>query len=76
MHLNSLCQPRLLVIIGDNIRVAVLSVRGSQVRLGFEAPVEVPIRRDELLRLCPATKEKRISAADCCGRGLPCPSGV
>ena len=64
------------VIIGDNIRVAVLSVRGSQVRLGFEAPVEVPIRRDELLRLCPATKEKRISAADCCGRGLPCPSGV
>jgi carbon storage regulator len=38
------------VIIGDNIRLTVLEIRGNHVRLGFTAPVEVLIRRDELLR--------------------------
>ena len=36
------------LMIGDNIVVTVLSVRGGQVRLGIEAPRSVPIRRDEL----------------------------
>jgi carbon storage regulator len=37
------------VQIGDAITVKVLSISGSQVKLGFSAPVEVPIRREELL---------------------------
>jgi len=36
------------IVIGDNIRVTVVSIRGNQVRLGFEAPADVPIFRDEL----------------------------
>jgi carbon storage regulator len=36
------------IIIGDNIRVTVVSIRGNQVRLGFEAPPSVPIFREEL----------------------------
>jgi carbon storage regulator len=36
------------IIIGDNIRITVVSIRGNQVRIGFEAPPEVPIFRDEL----------------------------
>jgi len=36
------------IIIGDNIRVTVVSIRGNQVRLGFEAPPCVPIFRQEL----------------------------
>jgi len=36
------------IIIGDNIRMTVVSIRGNQVRLGFEAPQSVPIFRDEL----------------------------
>ena len=38
------------IVIGDSIRVTVLSVRGTHVRLGFDAPVEVRIQRDELQR--------------------------
>lgn len=38
------------IMIGDSIRVTVLAVRGAHVRLGFEAPSEVRIQRDELLR--------------------------
>lgn len=37
------------IIIGDNIRVRVLSVQGNQIRLGFIAPREVGIQRQELL---------------------------
>ena len=35
------------VVIGDSIRVFIVDVRGDRVRLGFEAPREVPIYREE-----------------------------
>ena len=35
--------------IGDEIEVEVLSVRGSRVRLGITCPMEIPIRRSELV---------------------------
>lgn len=37
------------IIIDDRIRVRVLSIQGNQVRLGFVAPRDVQIHRDELL---------------------------
>lgn len=36
------------VIIGDGIRVVVVGIQGNKVRLGFTAPEDVPIRREEL----------------------------
>ncbi|MBF7143511.1 carbon storage regulator CsrA [Pseudomonas sp. hsmgli-8] len=38
------------IIIGDNIRLKVLSVSGSQVRLGVDAPREVEVHRAEIYR--------------------------
>ncbi len=37
------------ILIGDSIRVLVVGLRGNQVRLGFEAPAEVRIRRREIV---------------------------
>ncbi|WP_411961097.1 carbon storage regulator CsrA (plasmid) [Pseudomonas mandelii] len=34
--------------IGDDITVRILSVSGNQVRIGIEAPQEVPVHRDEV----------------------------
>jgi carbon storage regulator len=36
------------ILIGDRIRLTVLSVRGGQVRIGIEAPEDVAIFREEL----------------------------
>lgn len=38
------------IIIGDDIRVRVLSIQGNQIRLGFIAPRNVSIQREELLQ--------------------------
>jgi len=36
------------IIINDNIIVTVVDIRGDKVRLGFDAPKEVPIHRREV----------------------------
>jgi len=36
------------IMIGDGIKITIIRVQGNQVRVGVEAPPEVPIRRSEL----------------------------
>lgn len=38
------------IVIGNNVIVTVLEIRGDRVRLGFDGPSEVPIHREELHR--------------------------
>jgi carbon storage regulator len=56
-------KPGEAVVIGDNVRLTVVAIRGSRVRLGITAPVETPIRREE-----------RCRAVDGCNQ--PYPSGA
>ena len=35
-------------MIGDNIRIIVVDIRGDKVRLGIDAPIEIPIHREEV----------------------------
>lgn len=36
------------VNIGDNIQITILGVRGNQVRIGVDAPQDVPVHREEI----------------------------
>lgn len=41
------------IVIGGNIVLTVVDVRGDRVRLGFTGPTDVPIHREEVFqRLC------------------------
>ena len=47
------------VVIGGDIRLTVVAIRGNQVRLGFTAPPDVSIQREEL---CPKGEGSGTSA--------------
>ena len=52
------------IVIGHNVTVTVLEVRGSRVKLGLAGPIDVSIHREELERhinACPPA----LSCADC-----------
>ncbi|MFQ3548731.1 MAG: carbon storage regulator CsrA, partial [Armatimonadota bacterium] len=52
------------IIINENIELLVLEVRGDQVRLGIEAPRNIPVHRKEILEQIEAENVKAASKAD------------
>ena len=39
------------IVINDNIVITVVEIRGDKVRLGIQAPREVPIHRQEIFEM-------------------------
>lgn len=36
------------IIIGDNVVITIVDIRGDKVRLGIQAPTEIPVHRQEV----------------------------
>ena len=53
------------VVVGQNVRVTVLEVSGSRVKLGFSGPPEVPIHREEIFADIEATSPRGSATVSC-----------
>lgn len=49
--------------VGDDVIISVLDVRGGQVRLGIEAPKEIPVHREEIYQRIQRAKEEEQSSS-------------
>ena len=63
------------IVINDDITIVVVEIRGDKVRLGVEAPKEVPVHRREVFdaihRNEPGAGEKTVTQSDTPGTADP-----
>ena len=59
------------VMLGDDVAVHVMEIAGNNVRLGIDAPKEMPVYREEIWV---AVKEENESAANTAAERVPRPA--
>jgi carbon storage regulator len=47
------------IVIGDNIVITTVDIRGDKVRIGIEAPAELPIHRQEVYEEIKKEQQKK-----------------
>ena len=51
------------LVIGGEVEVTVLSMKGNQIRLGVKAPKEVAVHREEIARKLSNSRDNEVSAS-------------
>ena len=54
------------IAIGDNVKVSVVEIGRNQIKLGIEAPKNIPIMRDNAI--CKSSDNHCHCTNNCCGR--------
>ena len=50
------------IVIGNDIRITVLEMQGRQIRLGIDAPLDVPVHRGEVYERIKEENERAAAA--------------
>ncbi len=63
------------IVIGDNIVITIVDIRGDKVRLGINAPAEIPVHRQEVYDAIQREnlRASRIEPRDAQALGKPVP---
>jgi carbon storage regulator len=61
------------IMIGDDVEITIVDIRGDKVRLGITAPTHIPVHRKEVYD---AIKRENRAAANLKPRDLPPPNGT
>jgi carbon storage regulator len=56
------------IMIGDDIEVSVLSIMGEKVRIGIQAPRDIPVFRKEVYLEIQAERARELTSADVRGQ--------
>lgn len=52
------------IIIGDNIVITIVDIRGDKVRLGIEAPKDITVHRQEVYEAIQRENQRRAAEAE------------
>ena len=47
------------IMIGDDIKIEIIDIRGDKIRIGIEAPKDVPVHREEVYRAIKSEGRRR-----------------
>ena len=53
------------IVINDDITIVVVEIRGDKVRLGVEAPKEVPVHRNEVYEAIQRSQRQAVADPPC-----------